>query len=85
MAENFGFWKQTLKSWGIKTELIASMSWKAAYGLTKRKGRAPMTAWEFAKRKWPEILKFKYQDGVAVALLLAGLAKSVGIGKEGKR
>ena len=75
MSENLGFWKEILKSWGVAYELVAPMSWKAYFGLTKRKGRVPVTLYEYSKRRWPEIIKFKNQDGIAVGLLLAELAR----------
>jgi len=82
---NFGIWQGWLMAAGLEFDLIAPATWQAVAGLFKWKKRleqsefggpavdSPLT---LARRLWPAApLEFQADDGKAVGLILADLAR----------
>ena len=78
---NWGVWQGFLIAVGLPYDVISPLTWQACYGLTswaKKQAdgvpcHSPLT---LARSLWPVApLEFKVDDGKAVALLLADLAR----------
>ena len=73
---NFGIWQGWCLALGLPWVQVSPLTWQAAYGLSHwqaRKGESPL---ELARRLFPGApLEFKADDGRAVGLLLAELAR----------
>lgn len=78
---NWGIWQGFMIAAGIPYDVVSPLTWQAAYGLTswaKKQAdgiscHSPLT---LARHLWPAApLEFKADDGKAVGLLLADLAR----------
>jgi hypothetical protein len=78
---NFGMWQGMIIAAGLAFDVISPLTWQAAYGLTswaKKQAdgiscHSPLT---LARHLWPAApLDFQADDGKAVGLILADLAR----------
>jgi len=82
---NLGIWQGFLMAAGIDYELISPLTWQSVHGLQswqKRQAAAgpgdhiPHSPLTLARKTWPQApLEFQADDGKAVALLLADMAR----------
>jgi hypothetical protein len=81
LSVNWGIWKGFLIAAGLTWVEVSPPMWQSAWKLTKwakllREGKPTATPLSTARERWPGApLEFQADDGKAVALLLAGLAR----------
>jgi hypothetical protein len=73
---NLGVWQGWCMALGLPAVLVSPLTWQAAFGLSHWQARKSESPLELARRLWPGApLEFKCDDGRAVGLLLAELAR----------
>ena len=73
---NLGIWQGWCMGLGLPFVLVSPLTWQAAFGLSHWQARKSESPLDFARRLFPGApLEFKVDDGKAVGLLSAELAR----------
>ena len=73
---NLGIWQGWCLALGLPAVLVSPLTWQAVFGMSHWQARKAESPLELARRLWPGApLQYQADDGRAVGLLLAELAR----------